>query len=76
MKVKFDENLDARLVAPLRDDGDEVDTVSDQGLLGVADQKLYNHCVQEQLVLVSLDKDFSSILRYPAGFSEKGGRLK
>ena len=37
MKVKFDENLDARLVAPLRDDGHEVDTVRDQGLLGVAD---------------------------------------
>ncbi len=69
MKVKFDENLDARLVAPLRDNGHEVDTVRDQGLLGVADQELYDHCVQEQLVLVSLDKDFSSILRYPPGSS-------
>jgi len=39
MKLKLDENLDARLAAVLRRSGHEVATVRDQGLAGIDDQR-------------------------------------
>ena len=65
MKIKFDENVDARLVTPVREAGHEVDTVLDQGFRGVDDLQLYEHCAGNSLILVSLDKDFTNTFRYP-----------
>lgn len=64
MKLKLDENLDIRLAALLQQAGHDVLTVRDQGLKGVEDQSLYELCIQEQRILVSLDKDFSNVLRF------------
>lgn len=64
MKLKLDENLDIRLAALLQQAGHDVLTVRDQGLKGVEDQSLYELCIQEQRILVSLDKDFSNMLRF------------
>lgn len=68
MKLKLDENLDTRLAILLQQAGHDVLTVRDQRLAGIEDQALYELCIQEQRVLVSLDKDFSNVLR----FSPKG----
>nr|BAL57368.1 hypothetical conserved protein [uncultured Acetothermia bacterium]BAL58884.1 hypothetical conserved protein [Candidatus Acetothermum autotrophicum] len=65
MKLKLDENLDARLASLLQQAGHDVLTVRDQGLLGIEDQALYERCIKEQRILVSLDKDFSNVLRFP-----------
>jgi len=65
MKLKLDENLDVRLAPLLQQAGHDVLTVRDQGLLGIEDQALYEQCIQEQRILVSLDKDFSNVLRFP-----------
>lgn len=65
MKLKLDENLDARLASALRRAGHEVSTVRDQGLAGVDDQALYAHCRSEARILVTLDLDFANVLRYP-----------
>jgi hypothetical protein len=65
MKLKLDENLDVRLVAVLRRAGHEVATVREQRLAGVDDQALYAHCRSEARILVTLDLDFASVLRYP-----------
>jgi predicted nuclease of predicted toxin-antitoxin system len=64
MKLKLDENLDTRLSALLKQAGHDVLTVRDQSLLGIEDQALYELCIRERSVLVSLDKDFSNVLRF------------
>jgi hypothetical protein len=65
MKVKLDENLDARLAAILRLSDHDATTVRDQGLGGIDDQALYVHCGSEERILVTLDRDFANVLRYP-----------
>ncbi len=65
MKFKLDENVDARLAVLLRQAGHDVTTVRDQGLRGTADPALYEHCSSAGSVLVTLDLDFSNVLRFP-----------
>lgn len=65
MRIKFDECLDARLAEILTRVGHEVNTVRDQKLLGISDEGLYECCIAEGYVLVTLDRDFSNVLRYP-----------
>ncbi|MDA2924462.1 DUF5615 family PIN-like protein, partial [Acidobacteria bacterium AH-259-L09] len=45
MKIKLDENLDSRLVLLLKQAGCEAETIRDQGLLGISDEALYEHCI-------------------------------
>ena len=45
--------------------GHEVSTVGEQGLHGTEDPDLFKHCVAEDRVIVTLDLDFSNVLRYP-----------
>lgn len=65
MRLKLDENIDARLVGVLRQAGHEATTVREQGLHGTEDPALYDHCHSEGYVLVTLDLDFSNVIRYP-----------
>ena len=65
MRLKLDENIDARLVDVLRQAGHEATTVREQGLPGIEDPALYDHCHSEGYVLVTLDLDFSNVIHYP-----------
>lgn len=65
MRLKLDENVDARLTKLLRQAGHDATTVQDQRLRGMADPFLYEHCASEDRILVSLDLDFSNVLRFP-----------
>jgi predicted nuclease of predicted toxin-antitoxin system len=65
MNLKLDENVDARLAARLRDAGHDALTVREQDLHGTDDIDLYQLCISENRILVTLDLDFSNILRYP-----------
>ena len=65
MRLKLDENVDARLAALLRQAGHETRTVRHQRLRGTADPALYEHCTSEGHILVTLDLDFSNVLRFP-----------
>lgn len=65
MKLKLDENVDARLAVLLRQAGHETTTVRDQRLLGMADSALYQRCTSEGHILVTFDLDFSNPLRFP-----------
>ncbi len=65
MRVKLDENLGTRAQKLLRDRGFDVATVVSQGLAGTSDDELVAVCRAESRVLITLDRDFSNILRYP-----------
>jgi predicted nuclease of predicted toxin-antitoxin system len=65
VKLKLDENIDARLAVVLRGAGHDAMTVREQDLHGIDDNDLYQLCSSEKRALVTLDLDFSNILRYP-----------
>ena len=65
MRIKLDENLDARLAMLLSKAGHDTTTVQEQGLRGIEDKAIYEVCKVEDYILVSLDLDFSNILRFP-----------
>jgi len=64
MKIKLDECVDFRLAIILRQAGHEAVTVQEQGLRGINDKDLYNICVSEGYILVTLDIHFSNVLRF------------
>ncbi len=65
MNFKLDENFGTRTQRLFREAGHQVQTVRDEGLSGAADQHLYETCCAERLCLVTLDLDFSEVLRFP-----------
>ena len=65
MKFKLDENLSRRATDLIRAAGHDVVTVASQGLRGAADERLFEVCMGESRALVTLDRDFGQVLRYP-----------
>jgi predicted nuclease of predicted toxin-antitoxin system len=65
VKFKLDENIGRRGLELLKASGHDVMTVRDQGLGGVADQELFEVCSAEGRTLVTLDRDFGHITRFP-----------
>jgi predicted nuclease of predicted toxin-antitoxin system len=70
MKLKLDENFDARLLPELLKEGFDADTVVAEGLSGSPDETVYNTCKTVGRTLVTLDLDFSNPLRFPPEDSE------
>lgn len=65
MKLKLDENLSDGLRDVVAAAGHDVSSVRLQGLQGTTDDGLYRVCASEGRVLVTLDLDFSNVLRFP-----------
>ncbi len=65
MKFKLDENFGARTAALFAQLGHDVHTVRQEDLEGAADREIYNICCAEQRCLVTLDLDFSDVVRFP-----------
>lgn len=65
MRFKLDQNLGTRTQQVFRDGGHDADTIRDEGLSGAADDTIFDHCRSEDRCLVTLDLDFSNVLRYP-----------
>jgi len=65
VKLKLDENLGVRTRQVFLDAGHDVQTVRDEGLQGRADDTIYQVCRLERRCLVTLDLDFSNVLRFP-----------
>ena len=69
MKVKLDENIGRRGQGLLQAAGHDVMTVRDQGLGGATDEKLFDVCAEEGRVLITLDRDFGKVTRFPPSTS-------
>ena len=65
MRIKVDENIGRRGVELLRDTGHDVMTVREQGLAGATDVTVFRACAAENCTLVTLDRDFGQVLRFP-----------
>jgi len=65
MRFKLDENLGTSAQRVFRETGHEITTVRDEGLQETSDQTIYEKCCAEQLCLVTLDLDFSNVMRFP-----------
>ena len=65
MKFKLDENFGSRTQQLFRTEGHDVETIHSEGLQGCTDQRLYEACCAEQRCLITLDLDFSDIIRFP-----------
>lgn len=65
MKLKLDENLGLRGKGLLVQAGHDVVTVHEQGLPGASDEALFSICAGERRALITLDRGFGHVLRFP-----------
>jgi predicted nuclease of predicted toxin-antitoxin system len=68
MKFKLDENLGTGLINMFADH--DIKTVYDEKLSGCEDDILYKKCRGEGRCLITFDKDFSNIKRFPSKNTE------
>ena len=67
MRVKVDENLPATVASLLRERGFDADTVIEEGLGGSTDADLLAAVREQDQMIVTLDRGFGDIRRYPPG---------
>ena len=65
MRFKLDENLGISSWDLLRAAGHDVSTVPEEDLGGSPDRSIFEVCQREQRALVTLDRDFGQVLRFP-----------
>jgi predicted nuclease of predicted toxin-antitoxin system len=65
VKIKLDENIGSRGSNLLAERGHDVSTVRQQGLSGAPDEVIFQVCATEGRVLITLDRDFGEVLRFP-----------
>ena len=65
MRLKVDENIGRSGIELLRQAAHDVATVREQGLAGAADEVVFQVCVVESRTLITLDRDFGQVPRFP-----------
>jgi len=65
MKFLADENLYEPVITYLREKGHEVLSVRESGLSGISDEQIYEHACSDQYCIITMDKDFSRLFRFP-----------
>jgi len=72
MKMFANENLFEPIIDFLRSRGHDVLSIRDSGLSGISDDEVYQRDCKEKRVIITMDKDFSRMFRFP---SEKCGGI-
>ena len=67
LKVLVDEDMPRPVTALLRSLGIDVADVRDVGLKGSTDSEVIRYAREHKMILLSRDKEFANILRYPPG---------
>jgi predicted nuclease of predicted toxin-antitoxin system len=67
MNFLADENIFVPMVEALRKLGYDVFDIKEQQLIGTDDPVIYEMAVKRNRVLLTMDKDFSNIIKYPPG---------
>lgn len=65
VKFKLDEHLGARIQKIFLEAGYDTKTVGDEQIQGTSDKNLFEVCKKESRCLVTLDLDFSDVIRFP-----------
>ncbi|MDI6736808.1 MAG: DUF5615 family PIN-like protein [bacterium] len=65
MKMFADENLFEPIIEFLMSLGHDVLSIRDAGLSGISDDEIYQLACKEKRIIISMDKDFSRIFRFP-----------
>jgi len=65
VKLKTDENIGHSGVEFLRNAGHDVETAIEEGLQGASDLLVFRTCSRENRVLLTLDRGFGEVLRFP-----------
>ena len=65
MKFKFDENFGPTIQGVFQQQGLDCHTVQEENLRGAVDEEVLKTAVAEGRILVTMDRDFSNVLRYP-----------
>lgn len=65
MKILANENVFEPIIEWLRANNCEVISIREIGLSGASDAEIYEKAVKEKLTILTMDKDFSSVIRFP-----------
>ncbi len=65
MKICADENLFEPIIDYLKIFGHDVLSIRGSGFSGISDDEVYQLACKEKRVIVTMDKDFSRMFRYP-----------
>jgi predicted nuclease of predicted toxin-antitoxin system len=65
VRIKVDENIGSSGVTLLKQGGHDVMTLREQGLAASADERVFGACVAEHRTLVTMDRDFGHVQRFP-----------
>ena len=66
VRILADENVHSDIVQRLRNEGHDLLYVPEIGLAGSSDEKLLDHAVKHNLILLSGDKDFGGLIEFGA----------
>lgn len=65
MKIFANENLIEPIIDYLKSSGHDVLSIRDAGLSGISDDEVYQRACKENRIIITMDKDFSRMLRFP-----------
>jgi predicted nuclease of predicted toxin-antitoxin system len=68
LKFLGDENLFDPIIDYLKSTGHDVFSVRDNGLSGISDEEIYKMACEKKYIIITMDKDFSRFVRFPAKY--------
>ncbi len=65
MRIMADENLYEPIISYLKNLGHDVFSIREAGLCGISDDEVYLLACKENRVIITMDKDFLRMFRFP-----------